>query len=58
VRDIDLIDKLFLQIILHSFDIQHNNQKNNDLQNITYKTKDRVTQTQLIPGVTSGAQEG
>jgi hypothetical protein len=40
---------------------QHNDQKktekrtNNDLQNITQKTKDRVTRTPLKPGVNSGA---
>ena len=43
---------------------QHNGQKdkarrtNKDLQNITHKTKDRVTRTQLNPGVNSGAPEG
>ena len=31
---------------------------NNDLQNITHKTKDRVTQTPLISGENSGAPEG
>ena len=31
---------------------------NNDLQNITHKTKDGVTQTQLKSGVNSGAPEG
>ena len=31
---------------------------NNGLQNITYKTKDRVTRTPLIPGVTSGIPKG
>jgi hypothetical protein len=41
--------------------IQQNGQKkkdkktNNDLQNITHKTKDRVTRTLLITGVNSGA---
>ena len=31
---------------------------NNDLQNITHKTRDRVTQTPLKTGVNSGAPEG
>jgi hypothetical protein len=31
---------------------------NNDLQNITHKTKDQVTQTPLKTGVNSGAPEG
>jgi hypothetical protein len=31
---------------------------NNDLQNITHKTKDRVTPTPLQTGATSGAPEG
>ena len=31
---------------------------NNDLQNITHKTKDRVTRTPLKPGENSGAPEG
>ena len=31
---------------------------NNDLQNITYKTKDRATRTRLKKGVNSGAPEG
>ena len=31
---------------------------NNDLQNITLKTKDRVTRTPLKTGVNSGAVEG
>jgi hypothetical protein len=31
---------------------------NNDLQNITHKTKDRVTRTPLQTGATSGAPEG
>ena len=45
-------------------DRQHNGQKkkykrtNNDIQNITNKTKDRVTRTPLKPGVNSGAPEG
>ena len=45
-------------------DRQHNGQKEmdkrtkNDLQNISHKTKDRVTQTSLITGVKSGAPEG
>jgi len=45
-------------------DRQHNDQKkkdkrtNNDLQNITNKTKDRVTRTPLKPGANSGAPEG
>ena len=30
---------------------------NNDLQNITHKTKDRVTRTPLKPGVNSGVPE-
>jgi hypothetical protein len=30
---------------------------NNDLQNISHKTKDRVTRTPLETGVNSGAQE-
>ena len=30
---------------------------NNDLQNITQKTKDRATRTPLKPGVNSGAPE-
>jgi hypothetical protein len=43
---------------------QHNGQKkkdkrtNNDLQNISYKTKDRVTRIPLKTGVNSGAPEG
>jgi hypothetical protein len=50
--------------ICKSKDRQHNGQKkkdertNNDLQNITQKTKDRVTQTPLKHGVNSGAPEG
>jgi hypothetical protein len=50
--------------ISKSKDKQHNGQKkrdkktNNDLQNITHKTKDRVTRTPLKPGVNSGAPEG
>jgi len=45
-------------------DRQHNGQKkkdkrrNNDLQNITYKIKDRVTRTPIKTGVHSGAPEG
>ena len=31
---------------------------NNDLQNITHKTKDRVTRTPLKQGMDSGAPEG
>jgi hypothetical protein len=31
---------------------------NNDLQNFTHKTKDRVTRTPLKIGVNSGAPEG
>ena len=31
---------------------------NNDLQNITHKTKDKVTRTPLNLGVNSGAPEG
>ena len=31
---------------------------NNDLQNITQKTKDRTTRTPLKHGVNSGAPEG
>ena len=31
---------------------------NNDLQNITHKTKDQVTRTPLKTGLNSGAQEG
>ena len=31
---------------------------NNDLQNITYKTKDRVTRTPLYMGLNSDAPEG
>jgi len=43
---------------------QYNSQKkkdkriNNDLQNITRKTKNWVTRTPLKPGVNSGAPEG
>jgi len=43
---------------------QHNGQKkkdkrtNNYLQNITQKTKDRVTQTPLKTGMNSGSPEG
>jgi hypothetical protein len=43
---------------------QHNDQMkkykrtNNDLQNITHKTKVRVTRTSLITGVNTGAPEG
>ena len=43
---------------------QYNGQKkkhkrtNNDLQNFTHKTKDRVTRTPLKIGVNSGAPEG
>ena len=45
-------------------DKQHNDQKkrdrrpNNNLQNTTQKTKDRVTRTPLKTGVNSGAPEG
>jgi hypothetical protein len=45
-------------------DRQYNGQKkkdkrtNNNLQNITRKTTDRVTQTQLKPRVNSGVPEG
>jgi hypothetical protein len=45
-------------------DRQHNGQKkkykrtNNDLQNITQKTTDSATRTQLKTGVNSGAPEG
>jgi len=45
-------------------DRQHNGQKkkdkrtNNDLQNITHNTKDRVTQALLSIEATSGAPEG
>ena len=47
-----------------SKDRQHNGQKkkdkrtNHDLQNITYKTKDRVTRTPLKTGANSGVPEG
>ena len=47
--------------ISKSKDRQHNDQKkkykrtNNDLQNITHKTKDRVTRTPIKTGVKSGA---
>jgi hypothetical protein len=34
------------------------NRTNNDLQNITLKTRDWVTRTQLKPVVNSGAPEG
>jgi hypothetical protein len=50
--------------ICKSKNIQHNYQKkkkkrtNNDLHNITHKTKDRETQTPLKQGVNSGATEG
>jgi hypothetical protein len=43
---------------------QHNGQEkkdkrtNNDLQNMTNKTKDRVTRTPLKPGVNSGTRKG
>jgi len=43
---------------------QHNDKKkkdkrtNNDLQNITHKTKDRVTRIPLRTGINSGAPEG
>ena len=43
---------------------QHNGQKekgkrtNNDLQNTTKKTKDRVTQTPLTSGVNAGTPDG
>jgi hypothetical protein len=44
---------------------QHNGQKkledkrtNNDLQNVTHKTKDWVTRTPQKPGVNLGAPEG
>jgi hypothetical protein len=40
---------------------QHNKKDkgpSNDLQNITHKTKDRVTRTPLNTGVNSGAPEG
>ena len=46
-----------------SMERQHNGQKkkdkrtNNDLQNITQKTKDRVTRTLLKTGVNSGASD-
>ena len=44
-------------------DRQHNDKKkvkktNNDLKNITPKTKNRATQTPLKPVVNSGAPEG
>ena len=45
-------------------DRQNNLQKkkakrtNNDLQNITHKTKDRVTRTPLKTGINSGARKG
>jgi len=45
-------------------DSQHNGQMkkdkrtNNDLQNITHETKDRVTRTPLQTGATSGFPEG
>ena len=45
-------------------DRQHNSQKkkdkrtNNDLQNITHKTDDRVTRTHREPGMKSGGLEG
>jgi hypothetical protein len=45
-------------------DRQHNSQKkkdkrtNNDLQNITHKTDDRVTRTHWEPGMKSGGLEG
>jgi len=35
-----------------------NKRTNNNLQNITQKTKDRATQTSLKTGVNSGAPEG
>jgi hypothetical protein len=37
---------------------QKDKRTNNDLQNITQKTKDRATRTPLKPGENSGAPEG
>jgi hypothetical protein len=54
-------DQEVIRIRKSKKDRQQNGQKkkdkktNNDLQNITHKTKDRVTRTLLITGVNSGA---
>jgi hypothetical protein len=37
---------------------RHFKRTNNDQQGITHKTKDRVTQNTLKPGINSGAPEG
>ena len=55
--------KVVIRIRILRKDRQHNDQKkrdtmtNNDLQNITHKTKDRVTQTPLKPGMNPGCPE-
>jgi len=56
--------KVVIRIRISKKDRQHNGQKkkykgtNNNLQNITHKTKDRVTRTPLKIGVNSGAPKG
>jgi len=64
-RKLGLIGKRYRYSMYNiSYLWHHNNQKmkdertNNDFQNTTQKTKDRVTQTPLITGVNSGAPEG
>jgi len=55
--------KEVIRIRMSRNDRQHNGQKkkgkktNNDLQNITHKTKDRITRTSPKTGVNSGASE-
>ena len=54
---------MVIRIRISKKDRQHNDQKkrdtmtNNDLQNITHKTKDRVTRTSLKTGVNPGGPE-
>ena len=56
--------KEVIRIRISKMNRQHNGQKkkhkrtNNDLQNTTHKTRDRVTRTPLKPVVNSGAPEG
>ena len=42
----------------HNGQNKNDKRKNNDLQNITYKAKDRITQTPLKTGVDAGNKEG
>ena len=42
----------------HNDQTKKDNRTNNDLQNITHKTKDPVTRIPIKTGVNSGAQEG